>query len=49
MDNMTKEILSQLREQFKKEVSTKNSWGKNEVLVMYDKVVADVLISRLGK
>lgn len=49
MDNTTKEILSQLREQFKKEVSAKNSWGKTEVLVMYDKVVADVLISRLGK
>ena len=44
MKPTTSEVLKAFEAEFKKLISTKNSWGKNEVLAAYQQALGDALI-----
>lgn len=46
---MNKELLKRIREIFEEKVSKKTGWGKNELMIEYDKAVNEALIETLDK
>ena len=38
------ELLEYVREEFEKEISKKNGWGKNELMNTYDRVTTRALV-----
>lgn len=41
------ELVTEIRNEFEKEISTKNSWGKNEVMKTLDLVIGRVALKEL--
>lgn len=44
MNPQTRAYVKFLREEYKKILSAKNSWGKNEALTAFDMVVTDTVL-----
>jgi len=41
---MNKELLKRIREIFEAKISQKTGWGKNELMIEYDKAVNEALM-----
>jgi hypothetical protein len=46
---MNKELLNRIEELFKERLSTKTSWGRDQVLLQYQSAVSDALTELLDK
>ncbi len=44
---MNKQLLKRIREIFEEKISSKTGWGKNELMIEYDKAVNEALIELL--
>lgn len=44
---MNKELLKRIREIFEEKISKKTGWGKNELMIEYDKAVNEALVELL--
>jgi len=41
---MNKEIIKRIKEIFNQKISTKNSWGKNEIINLHNEAVSEALM-----
>jgi hypothetical protein len=46
---MNKQLLKRIREIFEGKVSKKTGWGKNELMIEYDKAVNEALIELIDQ
>jgi len=46
---MTKEIIFEIKSRFETALEAKTGWGKNEIKLLYDKIVIEVLSEYIDK
>ena len=44
---MNKQLLKRIRELFEEKVSRKTGWGKNELMIEFDKAIIEALVELL--